>query len=111
MTAALIEATSKYDLSLTARSQPTSLVRQAARHAALFALAAGIGFILLWSATHTSQSTSRQATSGAEQVTTLSSQELLSQLRPHGGSGRPLARAALVPAPVTVVATPLGPQR
>jgi hypothetical protein len=107
MTTALTEATPKPNVSLTNRSQPTSLVGRAARHVALFALAAGVGFILLWSATHTSPSLPLQVTSGAEQATTPSSQELLSQLRSRGSGGRP-ASGPLVPATVTVTATPLG---
>lgn len=105
MTTALIEAAPKYNPSLTARSRPTSLVRRAARHAALFVLAAGAGFILLWGPTHTSQWTPGRATSEAEQVRTLSSQELLSQLRAEHGPVSP-ATGEVVPASLTAVATP-----
>jgi hypothetical protein len=110
MTAALIEAMPKYNPSPITAARPTSPVRRAVRQAPLFALAAGVGFILLWGPTHASQSTPGRAPTEAGQVTTLSSQELLSHLRAEEGSGRSPVTGAPSPASVTVVATPPGPR-
>ena len=103
----MIEQPANYSLSPSTGTQATSPAHQAVRAAPLFALAAGAGLILLWGATHTSQSTLRSGTAEAGQVMTLSSQQLLSHLRVQGGSMSPAAGAPL-PASVTVMATPPG---
>jgi hypothetical protein len=92
-------------------TRSTSRVYRAVRYAPLFALTAGAGLILLWGATHMSQSTLRSGTAEVGQVTTLSSQQLLSQLRVKDGSLRSSAVGAPLPASLTLVATPMSPHR
>ncbi|MGH9107346.1 MAG: hypothetical protein ACRDZX_16280 [Acidimicrobiales bacterium] len=105
-----IDQTPSYSLSRTTRTRATSPAHRAVRHAPLFALAAGAGLILVWGATHTSQSTLRRGTAEAGQVT-LSSQQLLSQQWVQDGPVRSRAAGAPLPASVTVVATPPGTHR
>jgi hypothetical protein len=104
----MIGQTPNHSLSPIPGARATSHVHRAVRHAPLFALAAGAGLILLWGPTHTSQSTLRSGTAEVGQVTTLSSQQLLSKLWRQDGSVRSPAAGAPLSASVTVVATPPG---
>ncbi|HUC13052.1 MAG TPA: hypothetical protein VMS00_01240 [Acidimicrobiales bacterium] len=109
MTATIFQATPKYNPSPAALARTTPRVRQAAAWAVLFVLAAAAALLLVWGMTHNSQSSAGPRRAETPQVTTLSSQQLLSQLRAENGSRTsltPSAACALTPPSTTVVALP-----
>jgi hypothetical protein len=112
MTATIFQATPKYNPSPATLARTTPRVRQAATCAVLFVLVAAATFLLVWGMTHSthgSRSSAGLRTAEAPQVTTLSSQQLMSQLRAENGSRTsftPSAASALTPSSTTVVALP-----
>ena len=109
MTATIFQSTPKYNPSPATLARTTPRVRQAAACAVLFVLAAAAALLLVWGMTHNGHSSAGPRKAEAPQVTTLSSQQLMSQLRAENGSRTSLTRSAacvLTPSSTTVVALP-----
>ena len=109
MTATIFQSTPKYNPSPATLARTTPRVRQAAACAVLFVLAAAAALLLVWGMTHNGHSSAGPRKAQAPQVTTLSSQQLMSQLRAENGSRTsltPSAACALTPSSTTVVALP-----
>ena len=109
MTATISQSTPKYNPSPATVARTTPRVRQAAAYAVLFMLAAAAALLLVWGMTHNGQSSAGPRKAEAPLVTTLSSQQLMSQLRAENGSRTSLTRSAacvLTPSSTTVVALP-----
>lgn len=85
----------------------TSRLGQAFGRMVVFLLAGGAAVILVWAALHTGQPGAGPRTANARPVTTLSSEQLLSELRTQQGLATSPAAGKVQPAPVTAVPVPL----
>lgn len=109
MTATISQSRPKYNPSSAALARTMPRARQAAACTVLFVLAAAAALLLVWGMTHNGRSSAGPSKAEAPQVTTLSSQQLMSQLRAGNGARTlltPSAACALTPSSTTVVALP-----
>ncbi|HTW09637.1 MAG TPA: hypothetical protein VME46_19180 [Acidimicrobiales bacterium] len=109
MTATIFQAAPRYNASPITLARTGPRLRQVAAHAVLFVFAAAAALLLVWGMTHNSHTPAGPRTAEAPQMTTLSSQQLMSHLRAANGSRASLtlcAASTLAPSSTTVVALP-----